>query len=82
MAKKSTNWEFRIYMSQDDYYNVRTAYSDEGMSKQEAIYEAKRFVKNNFKEGIIVKIQTNDREQIETYMAKNRFGEIIFTKWD
>lgn len=82
MTKKSTSWEFRIYMSQKDYCNVHTAYSDGGMSKCEAIYEAKRFVKNNFKEGIIVIIQTNDREQIETYLAKNRFGEIIFTKKD
>jgi hypothetical protein len=79
MASKAS-WEFRIYMNQYDYNNVRTAYSQEGMSKKETIWEAKRFVKNNYRDGMIVKIQTHDREKIEIYSPVNRFGEIIFTK--
>jgi len=80
MAKKSTSWEFRIYNSEYEYDLYAPVNIQEGMSKREAIWEAKRFVKTNFKNGMIVKIQTDDCEQIEVYTASNRFGEIIFSK--
>lgn len=82
MTKKSTSWEYRIYQSEDDFNRTCTMFNDTGMSKREAIWEAKRFIKNNYQDGMIVKIQTVDCEQIEISKASNRYGEIIFTKWD
>jgi len=79
MATKAS-WEFRIYNSSYEFDLAAPVQIQEGMSKKEAIWEAKRFVKNNYHDGMIVKIQTDDREQIEVYEAKNRFGEIIFSK--
>ena len=80
MAKKSTSWEFRIYDSLNDYDRYEHSFIQTDMSKREAIWEAKQFVKLNQKNNAIVKIQTYDREQIEVYTASNRFGQIIFTK--
>lgn len=78
MASKA-NWEFRIYNSSYEF-NLAPVHIQDGMSKKEAIWEAKRFVKNNYRDGMIVKIQPHDREKIEIYTPVNRFGEIIFTK--
>lgn len=82
MAKKSTSWEYRIYQSEDDFNRTCTMFNDTGMNKREAVWEAKRFIKNNYEDGMIVKIQTTDCEKIEIFTASNRFGEIIFTKMD
>ena len=83
MAKKSTSWEYRIYLTEENFDNCLCAYSDAGLSKREAIWEAKRHIKRHYPVGNpIIKIQTDDREKIEMFIASNRFGEIIFTKWD
>lgn len=80
MTTKSRSWEYRIYQSEDDFNRTCAMFNDTGMSKKEAIWEAKRFVKNNYDVGMIVKIQTIDCEQIEIYTARNQYGQIIFSK--
>jgi hypothetical protein len=79
MASKA-NWEFRIYNSSYEFDLAAPVHIQEGFSKKDAIWEAKRYIKTNYINGMVVKIQTYDREQIEIYSPVNRFGEIIFTK--
>lgn len=81
MTQKSYKWEFKIYENEQHYDNCWHTYWISGFNKREVIKEAKSYVKDYFPIGNpIVKIQTNDREQIEVYTASNRYGKIIFTK--
>ena len=74
-------WEYRIYKDQMAYdARIQTVIEDGLNRKTDWIYECKHTLKKLKFEAPIVKIQSSDREVIETYHPVNQFGNIIFKR--
>lgn len=73
-------WEYIIYKNQADFDNIVSA-TREGYytNKKVCLHESRVTLKNMKLKAPIVKIQSNDREVIEIYVATIKFGNVIFT---
>ena len=74
-------WEYRIYNSSAEFHNYTHFIVQSGFTRKvDCVYDCKLTVKKLKLEAPIVKIQSSDCEQIETFCAVNRFGSILFKK--
>ena len=79
MIKKT--WEYRIYNSMVEFHNCNPCVIQEGFTRKvDCVYDCKCDVKKLKLDAPIVKIQSDDCEQIETFRAVNQFGNILFKK--
>ena len=74
-------WEYIIYKDQQAYDSRIPIAKECGLTrKKDCLYDCKQDVKRLKFEAPIVKIQSSDREVIETYHPVNQFGVIIFKR--